>query len=122
MKILIVEPRQHPRRADIPHTLHDMQQTVGGYIEIIQPFDDPLVLVCDEEGKLKGYALNRAIAGKDIIAGTFFLAGIDGDNLTDLPDELADRYEAIFRSPEVFIRSPRGILVLSEEGTQEIIP
>ena len=58
MKVLIVEPRQTPRRADIPHTLRDMQQTVGGYIEIIRPFDDPVVLVCDEEGKLKGMPLN----------------------------------------------------------------
>ena len=121
MRVLIVEPRQTPRRADIPHTLRDMQQTVGGYIEIIRPFDDPVVLVCDEEGKLKGYELNRAVVGKDIIAGTFFLAGIDEEDLTDLPDDLAEKYEALFRSPQVFIRSPRGILALSEDGTQEVI-
>ena len=121
MRILIVEPGKHPRRADIPHTLRDMQQTVGGYIEIIRPFDDPVVLVCDEEGKLKNYELNRAIAGVDIIAGTFFLAGIDEEDLTDLSDALSEKYEAVFRSPQVFIRSPRGILVLSEDGTQEVI-
>ena len=121
MKVLIVEPRRRPRRADIPHTLRDMQETVGGYIEIIQPYDDPVVLVCDEEGKLKGYELNRAIVGKDIIAGTFFLAGIDGEDLTDLSDDLANKYETLFRAPQVFIRSPRGILVLSEDGTQELI-
>ena len=121
MKILIVEPRQTPRRADIPHTLQDMQHTVGGYIEIIHPFDDPVALVCDEDGKLKGYEPNRAVAGKDIIVGTFFLAGVAGEGLTDLPDELAESYEALFRSPQVFIRSPRGILVLSDDGTQELI-
>ncbi len=121
MKVLIVEPRQCPRRADIPHTLRDMQQTVGGYIEIIQPFDDPVALVCDEEGKLKGYELNRSIVGKDIIAGTFFLAGVDEEDLTDLPDDMAEKYEALFRSPQVFIRSPQGILALSEDGTREVI-
>lgn len=121
MRILIVEPGEQPRRVDIPHALGAMQQTVGGYIEIIRPFDDPVALVCDEEGKLKGYELNRAIVGKDIIAGTFFLAGIDEEDLTDLPDDLAEKYEAMFRSPQVFIRSPRGILVLSEDGTQEVI-
>ena len=41
--------------------------------------------------------------------------------MTDLPDDLAEKYEALFRSPQVFIRSPRGILVLSEDGTQEVI-
>ena len=45
MKILIVEPMKRPRRIDIPHTLRDMQQVVGGYIEIIRPFDDPVALV-----------------------------------------------------------------------------
>ena len=121
MKILIVEPGQKPRRADIPHTLQEMQQTVGGYIEIIHPFEDTVALVCDEEGKLKGYELNRDIVGKDIIAGTFFLAGIDEEDLTDLSDELAEKYEALFRSPQVFFRSPRGILAFSEDGTQELI-
>ncbi len=121
MKILIVEPRQRPRRADIPYTLRDMQQTVGGYIEIIHPFDDPVALVCDEEGKLKDYEPNRAIAGKDIIVGTFFLAGIDEEDLTDIPDALAEKYEELFRYPHAFIRFPRGILVLSTDGTQEII-
>ena len=121
MRILIVEPRQKPRRADIPHTLKDMQQTVGGNIEIIRPFDDPVVLVCDEEGKIKGYELNRTIEGVDVIAGTFFLAGIDEDDLTDLSDELAEKYEALFRSPQEFVRTPRGMLVLSDDGIQEII-
>ena len=121
MKVLIVEPRQRPRRADIPHTLRDMQQTVGGYIEIIHPFDDPMALVCDEEGKLKGYEPNRAIAGKDIIVGTFFFAGIGEEDLTDLSDEIAEKYEVLFRSPQVFVRSPRGILALSDDGTQELI-
>ena len=121
MKVLIVEPRQRPRRADIPHTLRDMQQTVGGCIEIIHPFDDPVALVCDEEGKYKDYEPNRAIAGKEIIVGTFFLTGVGDEDLTDLSDELAMKYEALFRSPQVFIRSPRGILVLSDDGTQELI-
>ena len=61
MKILIVEPMQSPRRADIPHTLEAMQQTVGGYIQAIYPFDNPVAVVCDDEGKLKGYRPNRYI-------------------------------------------------------------
>ena len=121
MKILIVEPRQRPRRADIPHTLEEMQRIVGGYIQAVYWFSDPVALVCDDEGKLKGYELNRAIVGKDIIAGTFFLAGIDEEDLTDLSDELAEKYETLFRSPQVFFRSPRGILAFSEDGTQELV-
>ena len=121
MKVLIVEPGQKPRRADIPHTLEAMQKVVGGYIEIIEPFTDPVALVCDEEGKLKGYELNRAIEGKDIIAGTFFLTGLGEEDLTDLSDALAEKYEGLFRFPEAFLPVPGGIMMVSDDGRQEII-
>lgn len=120
MKILVVEPRKRPRRANIPHTLEDMQRIVGGYIEIIAPFDDPCVLVCDEEGKNKGYEANRLV-GQDIIAGTFFIAGVDGEDLADLPEELADKYKTLLQYPQVFIKTPVGMLALSENGAQELI-
>ena len=55
MKILIVEPRKRPKRADIPHKLEEMQRVVGGDIQAIYPFEDRIAIVCDEEGKLKGY-------------------------------------------------------------------
>ena len=84
MKVLIVEPRQRPRRADIPHTLDEMQHIVGGYIQAVYWFSDPVALVCDDEGKLKGAELNRYIAGKDIIAGTFFICGLGAEDFTDL--------------------------------------
>ena len=53
MKVLIVEPGKRPIKADIDHTLHNLQQVVGGYIQAIYPWDDPVALVCDEEGLLK---------------------------------------------------------------------
>ena len=121
MKILIVEPRQRPRRADIPHTLAEMQRIVGGYIQAVYWFSDPVALVCDDEGKLKGYELNRYIAGKDIIAGTFFICGLAAEDFTDLPDDLAEKYEKLLRYPQAFARVPNGILVISENGRTEII-
>ena len=121
MRVLIVEPGQKPRRTDIPHTLESMQKVVGGYIEIIEPFTDPVALVCDEEGKLKGYELNRAIEGKDIIAGTFFLTGLGEEDLTDLSDALAEKYERLFRFPEAFLPVSGGIMMVSDDGRQEVI-
>jgi len=121
MKILIVEPNRRPRRADIPHTLENLQQVVGGYIQAIYPYDDPVALVCDEEGKLKGYDLNRYIPIVDIIAGTFFVCGLSEEDFTDLPDELADKYEKLFYYPQVFLRSPKGIVAINAKGEQEVI-
>ena len=81
----------------------------------------PGVTVEKKEGKLKGYELNRYIAGKDIIAGTFFICGLGAEDFTDLPDDLAEKYEKLFRYPQAFARVPNGILVISENGRTEII-
>ena len=112
LKILIVEPMKAPRRADIPHTLEAMQQVVGGYIEAVYPFDDPVVLVCNEEGKLKGYELNRRVPG-DIIAGTFFLCTLAGEDFTDLSEALMRKYERVFEVPQMFVRTDRGIAAIN---------
>ena len=121
MKILIVEPGRHPRREDIPHTLKNLQQIVGGYIQAVYWFDDPVALVCDDEGKLKGYELNRAVAGRDIIAGTFFICGLDAEDFTDLPDALAEKYEKLFYQPQIFVRANGGIMAISADGRRELI-
>ena len=119
MKILIVEPLRRPRRAEIPHALGAMQQIVGGYIEVISPFDDPVALVCDEDSKLKGYDLNRLINGTDIIVGTFFICGRSEDDLTDLSDELADKYEKLLYYPQIFVPTRKGVVAINAKGEQE---
>ena len=112
MKILIVEPERHPRIAEIPHTLEAMQQTVGGYIEITYPWRDPVALVCDEEGMMKQLPFNRLVAPQSAIFGTFFLCGIDEEDLTDMPEELADKYMRLLYDPQMLIRTNAGYAVL----------
>ena len=75
MTILFVQPGKRPVEKTIPHTLQDLQAQVGGTIEIVYPWPDRRVgLVCNDEGKLEGLPLNRAIPEiEDAIAGDFFL-------------------------------------------------
>lgn len=47
MNILLFEPYKRPRMTEIPHTLRSMQETVGGDIQAIYPWDDPVALVCN---------------------------------------------------------------------------
>lgn len=73
------------------YTLDEMQQAVGGYIEIISAYDAsfPLVLVMDEEGKIKGRPSNAAataiahrcgmISADDWIAGNALAATASED-------------------------------------------
>ena len=112
MKILMVEPERHPKIAEIPHTLEAMQQTVGGYIEITYPWREPIALVCDEEGMLKQLPFNRLVAPQSAIFGTFFLCGIDEEDLTDMPEELADKYMRLLYDPQMLIRTNAGYAVL----------
>lgn len=91
MKILLIRPGENPVLSEIDGTLESMQKIVRGYIEILYPFDDPIALVCNEEGKLLGLPLNRSLRDScgqnyDAIAGTFFLCRIptDCDSLESL--------------------------------------
>ena len=112
MKILVVEPGREPRTAEIGGTLREMQDMVGGLIQAVYPFAEPVALVCNDEGKLLGLPLNRALrlpeTGEiyDVIAGTFFLCGAppDSDRFVGLTEEQLSRYAQRFRVPEFFGR------------------
>ena len=112
MRILIVEPDRHPRMAEIPHSLEAMQQIVGGYIEITYPWEDPVALVCDEEGLLKQLPFNRLVAHQCAIFGTFFLCGIGEEDLTDLPEKFAVKYTWLLYAPEKLIQTKSGYTAL----------
>ncbi len=63
--VLIVEPGKEPYVKEIDSGLESLQHEVGGYIEAIYPYEDPVALVCNEEGKLEGLPLNRALRDED---------------------------------------------------------
>ena len=109
MNVLMVEPGKAPYETQIGNDLRSMQGAVGGYIQAVYPYEEPVALVCNEEGKLDGLPLNRALRDADgdiydIIAGTFFIAGLGESDFTDLPNELAERFAEQFRQPEMFMR------------------
>ena len=77
MNVLMVEPGKAPYETEISDGLEAMQAAVGGNIQAVYPYEDLVGLVCNEEGKLEGLPLNRALRTEDgeiydIIAGNFF--------------------------------------------------
>ena len=109
MNVLMVEPGKAPYEMQIGSDLQSMQVLVGGYIQAVYPFEQPVALVCCESGKLDGLPLNRALRDSDgdiydIIAGTFFIAGLGESDFTDLPHELAEQFAEQFRQPEMFLQ------------------
>lgn len=118
--VLLVEPGQYPRMTSIGSDLHSLQKAVGGDIEAIYPYDDPIAIVCAEEGKINGEPLNRAIRDEDndivdIIAGTFFVCGLGEEDFASLPKELQEKYEDKFHQPESFLKLGSRIMAIPME-------
>lgn len=82
ISVLLVEPGKYPQTVEIDNSLEAMQELVGGYIEVIMPYESQVALVCNEEGKLTNLPLNRALYSgdgrnrkvSDIISGSFLSA------------------------------------------------
>ena len=112
MDVLIVEPEKAPRMASITGDLNSLQQVVGGYIEAVYPYDDPVAIVCHEEGKLIGLPLNRKLEDYDIIAGTFIVCGLGEEDFDSLSPELAEKYRKKFADPEIFMKMGSRIVAI----------
>lgn len=123
MRILKVESGKKPEAAEISDTLKAMQEVVDGPIQAVYPFEEPVALIANEEGKLLGLPLNRAIREQetgqvyDIIAGTFFLCGAppDKENFASLTEAQIQRFSREFAVPEVFLNLNGQLLVLPLE-------
>ena len=64
--------------------------------------------VWNEEGKLNGLPLNRALRDEDndiydIVAGTFLVVGLGESEFASLTPALMEKYEKLFHSPEAFL-------------------
>ena len=74
---------------NISDTLENLQKTVEGPIETVKLIDGA-VLICNEEGKLRGleknFFMGRPPFG-DVILGTVIVVGTKGDEFADCPIE-----------------------------------
>ena len=121
MKILVVEPGRKPSVKEINGSLKSMQELVGGTIEAIYPWEDPVALICNDEGKLCGLPLNRALVDEsgriwDVVAGTFILCSIpsDSDSFGSLSCEQIQKYQKLFAAPETILNLNGQLVVFRE--------
>ena len=100
-----------------------MRRCVGGDIEAVyEPRGRDAALICNDEGKLLGLPLNRALRDEegeiyDIIAGPFFVCGAppDSESFTSLTDEQVDYWLRRFAKPEFFVRVNGQIICVPVE-------
>lgn len=98
IRVLRKEPGKPAAWVEIENKLAALQEAVGGYIETVTLFTD-LVIICDEEGKLKGAPYNCEICGIDFV-GPILIAGVKGEEFADLQISAAAE-AALLRSLEV---------------------
>ena len=104
-------------RIEIESGLDALQRAVGGYIEAVYPYEDPVALIVNEEGKLNGLPLNRALRDEDndiydIVAGTFLVVGLGESEFASLTPALMEKYEKLFHSPEAFLNLSGHLTVI----------
>ena len=127
LSVLKIAPGQYPQQVEIDPDLKSLQQAVGGNIGASYPFSDPVAIVYNDEGKLMGLPLNRALRDEsgeayDVVAGTFLVVGLGEEDFASLSPELAQKYEEHFHQPEDFIRlGHRMMVVRSAPVRQECI-
>ena len=99
IRVLMVEPHEHPKEFLLKNTLQAMQEAVGGLIDIVGLNDDACILLNDE-GKLTGLEGNRRV-GNDVIVGNFYVCGSSEDGqLVSLSDAEMESYKERFWEPE----------------------
>lgn len=109
MNILLIEPMKEPKEVQIDTGLESLQHAVQGDIEVTYPFEDDVALIVNEEGKVNGLPLNRALRDEDgeiydILAGNILVVGLGEETFTDLSPELMKKYLLHFKDPEQFLR------------------
>ncbi len=128
--VLIVESGKEPYVKEIDSGLESLQHEVGGCIEAIYPYEDPVALVCNEEGKLEGLPLNRALRDEDgdiydVVAGTFMVVGLTDDSFGSLTVEQMQKFSDHFKVPEQFVKLGDKIVAIpmisKEQQKQESI-
>ena len=100
IRVLKIEPGSAPETVTMPNTLEAFQEAVGGYIEALW-LGCGVCFICNEEGKLRGLPYNRPLLDEsglpmDILQGTFFVTGVDGERFTSLTDEQIQRYKDLY--------------------------
>ena len=120
ISVLVVEPEKKPYAKEISSGLSSLQHEVGGYIQAVYPYEEPVALICDEEAKLKGSELNRVLRDEDgkiydVIAGTFLIVGLGEEDFSSLTPEHMKQFKEKFDTPEMFMRLNGKLVVLPME-------
>ena len=95
LSVLKIAPGQYPQQVEIDNNLKALQEAVGGSIGASYPFEDPVAIVYNDDGKLMGLPLNRALRDEDglmydAVAGDFLVVGLGEGEIKAVLEEKAE--------------------------------
>lgn len=127
IKVLVIEPNKAPYEKEIEDGLASLQNEVGGMIQAIYPFEEEVAIICNDEGKLEGLPLNRALRDQneevyDILVGTFLVAGLTEDSFGSLSEEHMKKFSEYYAKPEIFVNFDGHIIAVPFEQTPPAVP
>ena len=126
IKVLMVVPGKKAYEKEIGTSLDDLYAAIDcDCIQTIYPYEDRVVIVCDDEGKMNGSRPNRAIYGEDgkmmdIIFGKFFICDCSTPSFKSLPDDMMQKYKKQFLFPESFARMGGEIFAIKYDPEKEV--
>ncbi len=100
IKVLYKQVGKTMREKTIPNTLEACQELVGGPIEVVALMPDVL-LICNEEGKLRGLAPNP-FNGR-LYVGDWFICGSRGVEFCSVPrayEKIVKQFMTIRKEPD----------------------
>lgn len=102
--VIICRPYQAAQIEVIPNCLEAMQMIVGGSMDTICPFIDPVAVVVNADQGARNLLPNRIVSPENggldkIVTGTMLICGID-DDFTSIPEDLLLKYHMMFNEPE----------------------
>lgn len=86
IKVVLQHPGEISRIVTVPNTLEALQELIGGYIEP-HHICGSLVLVMDEDGRLKGLPENVRCVQYGTIVGPVFITADKGEDFRSLTTE-----------------------------------
>lgn len=107
LKAILKKPYKNPTLIDIDNTLEALQGAVGGYIEAVR-LSRGIVILCDEEGKLKGLAPNIELRDDFIFGNVLFVQSDDDGEFTDISWKNIARVLNVYSMPRAeVIKCPK---------------
>ena len=116
----MVEPGKVPYETEVESGYKNILKALDCDIfQATYPFEDMVAVLVDDESKLNGKPLNRALYDADgemydILAGKFMIVGLGEEDFTDLSPELMEKFKERFAHPESFHELFGKLLVVQE--------